>query len=63
MVDQCGCSGPQALVQIGKRSRREYIDAAEQMIGRNAIVEMELVEQPRLIHRSRPIIASLRRDL
>jgi hypothetical protein len=32
----------QRLAQIDERGRREHVDAAEQMIGRNALVEVEL---------------------
>ncbi len=37
------------MVQIGQRCRGEHIDAAEQMVGRNALVEVKLVEEPGLI--------------
>lgn len=36
------------VAQIGQRSRSEHIDPAEQMVSRDALVEVELVEQPRL---------------
>ena len=42
------------VAQIGERSSREDIDAAEQMIGWNAVIEMKLVEQSRLIRRPPP---------
>jgi hypothetical protein len=44
----------QRLAQIGESSCREHINAAEQMIGWNAIIEMKLVEQSRLIRRPPP---------
>src|SRR5205085_3427151 len=40
--------------QVGERSCREHIDAAEQMIGRHSLLEMKLVEEPRLIRRLPP---------
>jgi hypothetical protein len=42
------------MAQIGKRGLREHIDAAEQMIGWNAAIEMEFVEEPTLFRRLPP---------
>ena len=39
------------LAQIRESCSYEHIDAAEQMIGGNALVEMKLVEEPRLVRR------------
>jgi hypothetical protein len=41
--------GLQTLVHICKRRRHEYIDASEQVVLRDTIVEPKLIEQARLI--------------
>src|SRR3990170_396271 len=51
MAVLCDCSGPQLLAQIPESRSYEHIDAAEQMIGGHALVEMKLVEEPRLVCR------------
>jgi hypothetical protein len=45
-----------ALVQVGQRRRLENVYAAKQVALGDAVVEMELVEQPRLVRRLPPSI-------